>query len=299
MWFRQLALFRLPPDARPDLAKLEAGMEQHCFAPPSGLEWSSQGFVAPAGHAPDRLLHPLAGGALATLKREDKVLPAAVIRDVLESKVADIEAREARPVGRKEKRELKEQVTDDLLPRAFTKTGRTRALLDVQAGWILVDAAGQKAEALVSALREALPPFPARLPHTQLSLGSAMTGWLAGEVPDGFELDCDCELKSPGDDGATVRCSKQDLTAPEVRQHLDTGKVVTRLGLVWQERIRFVLTEQLELKRLQFLDVLEEQASQAGDDAPALFDATATLMLGELRHLVADLIAALGGETEA
>lgn len=229
----------------------------------------------------------------------EDLLAALPVRDVLESKVADIEAREARPVGRKEKRELKEQVTDDLLPRAFTKTGRTRALLDVQAGWILVDAAGQKAEALVSALREALPPFPARLPHTQLSPGSAMTGWLAGEVPDGFELDCDCELKSPGDDGATVRCSKQDLTAPEVRQHLDTGKVVTRLGLVWQERIRFVLTEQLELKRLQFLDVLEEQASQAGDDAPALFDATATLMLGELRHLVADLIAALGGETEA
>ncbi|WP_193583741.1 recombination-associated protein RdgC, partial [Laribacter hongkongensis] len=79
---------------------------------------------------------------------------------------------------------------------------------------------------------------------------------------------------------------------------LDTGKVVTRLGLVWQERIRFVLTEQLELKRLQFLDALEEQASQAGDDAPALFDATATLMLGELRQLVADLIAALGGEAE-
>ena len=298
MWFKQLSLFRLNPDALPDLAKLESGMEQHCFAPPSGLEWSSQGFVAPAGHAPDRLLHPLAGGALAALKREEKVLPAATIRDALDAKIADIEARECRPVGRKEKRELKEQITDDMLPRAMTKTSRTRALLDVQAGWILVDAAGQKSESLVSALREALPPFPARLPHTRLSPGSAMTDWLAGDVQDGFELDCDAVMRSPGDDGATVRCSRQDLTAREVQKHIETGKVVTQLGLVWQERIRFVLTEQLELKRLQFLDVLEEQASQAGDDAPALFDATATLMLGELRHLVADLIAALGGEAE-
>ena len=77
MWFRQLALFRLPPDARPDLAKLEAGMEQHCFAPPSGLEWSSQGFVAPAGHAPDRLLHPdveLVVGAAVHIDPSRKVL---------------------------------------------------------------------------------------------------------------------------------------------------------------------------------------------------------------------------------
>lgn len=282
MWFRQLALFRLPQDARLDLEALASGMEQHVFALPGGLEWSSQGFVAPASHAPDRLLHPLAGGAL-SVPAEDKVLPAATIRDALDAKIADIEARECRPVGRKEKRELKEQINDDLLPRAMTKTRRTRALLDVQAGWILVDAAGPKSE-LVSALREALPPFPARLPHTRLFSGSAMTDWLAGEVPDGFELDCDCELEVPGDDGATVRCSKQDLTAPEVRQHLDTGKVVTRLGL------RVAGAHPLRADRAAgaqapvLLDVLEEQASRAGDDAPALFDATATLMLGELRH---------------
>ncbi len=298
MWFRQLALFRLPTDARLDLDALAAGMEKHCFAPPSGLEWSSQGFVAPAGHAPDRLLHPLAGGALAALKREDKVLPAATIRDALDARIADIEARECRPVGRKEKCALKEQITDDLLPRAMTRTSRTRALLDVHAGWIMVDAAGQKAESMVSALREALPPFPARLPHTLLSPSSAMTLWITGTLPDGFELDCDAVMRSPGDDGATVRCSRQDLTAREVQKHIETGKVVTQLGLVWRQRIRFVLTDRLELKRLQFLDVLEEQASQAGDDAPALFDATATLMLGELRQLVADLIAALGGEAE-
>ncbi len=185
MWFKQLSLFRLNPDALPDLGALEAGMEQHGFAPPGGLEWSSQGFVAPAS-----------------------------------------------------------------------------------------------------------------LPNTLLLPGSAMTDWLAGDVPDGFELDCDAVMRSPGDDGATVRCSRQDLTAREVQKHIETGKVVTQLGLVWRQRIRFVLTDRLELKRLQFLDVLEEQASQAGDDAPALFDATATLMLGELRQLVADLIAALGGEAE-
>ena len=92
MWLKQLSLFRLNLSALPDLEALAAGMEKHGFAPPGGLEWSSQGFVAPASHAPDRLLHPLAGGALVALKREDKVLPAATIRDALDAMIAEIES---------------------------------------------------------------------------------------------------------------------------------------------------------------------------------------------------------------
>ena len=53
---------------------------------------------------------------IVALKREDKVLPGAVVRDLLAEKVAAIEAAEARNVGRKEKLELKEQIIDDLLP---------------------------------------------------------------------------------------------------------------------------------------------------------------------------------------
>ncbi|MCG9078972.1 recombination-associated protein RdgC [Laribacter hongkongensis] len=297
MWFRKLALFRLPAEQGMDFDALEQGMARHVFAPPTSLEWNSKGFVAPASHAPDRLVHPLLqNAALVTLKREEKVLPASAIREALAARIADIEKREARPVGRKEKRELKEQITDELLPRAITRVSAVRALIDVHTNWIMIDATGLRAEDTLSALREAMPPLPARLPHTRQSPGSVMTGWLAnGEAPGAFGLDSDAVMKSPGNDAATVRVSRQDLTTSEVRQHIDTGKVVVELGLIWRERIRFVLTDKLELKRLQFLDVLQEQASQAGDDAPALFDATAVLMLGELRELGADLIDAMGG----
>lgn len=300
MWFRKLALFRLPAEQGMDFDALEQGMAQHVFAPPTSLEWHRKGFVAPAAHAPDRLVHPLLqSAALVTLKREEKVLPASAIREALAARIADIEKREARPVGRKEKRELKEQITDELLPRAITRTSVVRALIDVHTNWIMIDATGLRAEDTLSALREAMPPLPARLPHTRQSPGSVMTGWLAsGEATEAFGLDSDAVMKSPGDDAATVRVSRQDLTTSEVRQHIDTGKVVVELGLIWQQRIRFVLTEKMELKRLQFLDVLQEQASQAGDDIQALFDATAVLMLGELRELVADLIEAMGGYAE-
>jgi recombination associated protein RdgC len=153
-----------------------------------------------------------------------------------------------------------------------------------------------KAEALVSKLREALPHFPAALPRTKLAPHTAMTDWLAaGEAPGGFELDADCELKDGSENGAVVRCSRIDLTSDEIRQHIATGKQATKLGLIWNEKIRFQLTDALQLKRIQFLDVLQEEASQAGDDRESLFAATFLLMSEELGELVSALVEALGG----
>ncbi len=296
MWFKQLSFFRLDENFLIDSDKLADQLARRPFQRCSGLDWFSEGWVAPASHL-DSPLHQARGYQMLTLRREDKVLPAGVIRDHLDSKLAEIEAAELRKVGRKEKLALKEQITDDLLPRAFTRSGRTTAYIDSQRGWLMVDSGtASKAENLVSTLREALPPFPAALPRTTLSPHAVMTDWLAaGEAGFGFELDAECELKDSSENGAVVRCTRIDLTADEIRQHIATGKQVTRLGLIWRERIRFVLTDQLQLKRLQFLDVLQEEASQAGDDLASLFEATFLLMAEELGDLVNDLVAALGG----
>ena len=296
MWFKQLSFFRLDENFTIDSDKLADQLAKRPFQRCSGLDWFSEGWVARASHL-DSPLHQARGYQMLTLRREDKVLPAGVIRDHLDSKLAEIEAAELRKVGRKEKLALKEQITDDLLPRAFTRSGRTTAYIDSQRGWLMVDSGtASKAENLVSTLREALPPFPAALPRTAVSPHALMTDWLAaGEAGFGFELDAECELKDSSENGAVVRCTRIDLTADEIRQHIATGKQVTRLGLIWRERIRFVLTDQLQLKRLQFLDVLQEEASQAGDDLASLFEATFLLMAEELGDLVNDLVAALGG----
>jgi recombination associated protein RdgC len=297
MWFKQLSFYRLNGDSVPEVAQLVDALEKTPFTHCGGLDWFSEGWVNPAGHL-DAPAFVAQGCQLVSLKREDKVLPSSVIREWVETKTVEIEEREFRKVGRKEKLALKEQVTDDLLPRAFVRPSRLSAYIDADRGWLMVDSAtASKAEALVSKLREALPPFPAALPRTLLAPHTAMTDWLAaGEAPAGFELDAECELKDgSSENGAVIRCVRMDLTADEIRQHIATGKQATRLGLIWKERIRFVLTDTLQLKRIQFLDVLQDEASQAGDDSASLFEATFTLMAGELGELVDALVDALGG----
>ena len=115
-----------------------------------------------------------------------------------------------------------------------------------------------------------------------------MAAWLAAnEAPEGFTIDQDCELRSVAEDKAAVRYARHPLEGDDVKGHLEAGKLPTRLALTFDDRISFVLTEKLEIKRLDFLDVVRDQVGDADkDDAEALFNAEFALMTGELAHLL-------------
>ncbi len=56
----------------------------------------------------------------------------------------------------------------------------------------------------------------------------------------------------------------------------------------------FVLTEGMQIKKVQFLEVVFEGTSGSGKDNG--FDADAAIATGELQKLLPDLLEALGGE---
>ena len=299
MWFKQISFYPLNTAKLPELDTLADKLAAAEFAPCMGLDWFSEGFAAPVAFSPE-LVFPADYTWRVALKKEEKVLPAGVIRDILDERVVEIQNAEARNVGRKEKQELKEQITDDLLPRAFTRSSRSQAIFDTKHGYLLVNnAAAAKAENLLTKLREALGGLEASLPNTKQSPGSLMTDWLLrGAAEGGFELDSDCELKGVGDVVPTVKVSKQDLTADEVVQHVKNGKTVTQLGLTWREQISFILTQDFTLKRIQYLDVLQEEAEGHGDDAASLMFASQILMTEALGTMLDEFVSYLGGWQE-
>lgn len=299
MWFKQISFYPININQLPEADTLANKLNSSEFAPITGLDWFSEGFAAPHGFSPE-LLFPADFTWLVSLKRSDKVLPASVIREFLDEKVAEIQENENRKIGKKEKNELKEQITDDLLPRAFTRSSRLYALCDTRHGFLFVNhASANKAENMVVKLREALGGLEAKLPHTKQSPSALMTEWLAaGAAAGGFELDSDCELRGSGDVVSVVKVAKQDLTADEVTQHLKTGKTVSQMGLVWREQIAFILTADFTFKRIQYLDVLQEQAEQHGDDAPSMAFAEQILMAESLSQMILELVEHLGGWQE-
>ena len=270
-------------------------LSECAFVPPSGLEWFTEGFVCPVNVAGNEyLVFKVQNTLQVALQKEEKVLPAGVINDVVNEKIQVIEAEENRSVNRKEKQSLKEQVTDDLLPRAFTKKSIRRGFITNR--FLLVDkASSTQSEAFLTKIRQVLGGLNATLPRTKQPPSSLMTSWLhQKEAAGNFVLDTECELKGAGDTAAKIRASKQDLTSDELDVLLET-KTVTRLGLIWADKIRFVLHEDLSFTKVQFLDVLQEEASDEGEDRESLLAATQLICTRELENMLLELIDLLGG----
>ena len=296
MWFRNLQIYRLPVGWDIELESFETQLARKRFVPCGSQDMESRGWVGPV--SPDALVHAVGNQWLIALGVEGKLLPASVVRQVADERAADIEAEQGFKPGRKAMKELREAVTQELLPRAFTRRRKIYAWIDRQNGWLVVDAPStNRAEEVIELLRDSLDHLPLELLRTEHSPASAMADWLAGgDAPHGFTIDQDCELRAVTDDKASVRYARHSLDNDEVRAHLAAGKSPTRLALTFDDRISFVLTEKLEIKRLSFLDVITEQLEAEGRDVRELFDASFALMTGELCEFFPALVLALGGE---
>lgn len=296
--FKNLSIYRLGAAAVPTLSALQAGLEKARFVPCAPTQPLSAGWVPPRGEAHGALVESIGGHWLAALRFEHKLLPASVVRDHADALAARIEQDSGRKPGKRQLRELREQASFELLPQAFTKQSTVRVWIDARAGRLLLDAGSQaRLDATLTALVDADAGLAPMALQTALSPAVAMTDWLrSGEPPRGFSVDRDCELKAADERRAVVRYTRHALDPADLLRHLDAGLLPTRLALTWGDRVSFVLTESLQLKRIALLDVVLE-AGKAG--AAEGFDTDMALLTGELSRLLPDLIDALGGEADA
>ena len=300
MWFKNLLFYRFTRPFDLNAEALSTQLEQHRFGPCRAQEISRYGWTSPMAKLSEQLVHSGNGSLLICAQKEEKILPASVIRDYLNERVERIETEQDRKVRKKEKDELKDEIIIDLLPKAFSRYQQTHAYIDPKLGFLVVDASSAKrAEELCSYLRQTLGSLPVSIPALLHAPTSIMTRWLTEEqsMPAGFELGDESELKDPSENGATLRCKQQDLLGDEIRPHLDAGKLAVKLALSWRDSCRMILSDDLILRRLKFSDTLLDQAADAGAaDAAAAFDADFYLLTETLGKLIPELLEALGGE---
>ena len=235
---------------------------------------------------------------LLQLTTERKLLPNSVINQVAKARALEVEEQQGFKPGRKLLKEIKEQVSEELLPRAFSIQRSTFVWIDPVNGWLVIDASSPtRSDEVLKLLLKCCETLPLEMLRVNLSPLSAMTDWLAGnEAPAGFTIDQDTELRSKAESKATVRYVRHALDPKEIASHIASGKQCTKLALTWTDKVSFVLTENLTLKRVQALEVLTEQAGAQDEDER--LDGDFALMCGELNQLFADLVLALGGEAK-
>lgn len=302
MWFKNLALYRFTEPFALTSEQLEEKLADKRFRPCSSQDEFSMGWTSPVGNASEQLIHATNGFMMLCLKKEEKVIPAAVINEMLQEKVSEKEDQEARKLSKKERAALKDELIFELLPRAFSFSKKTFAYIDPKGGWMVIDAASaKKAEDLLSYLRKCLGSLPVVPVNTVNKPVTIMTEWLVSKAstPKDLVIEDECELRSPEDEGSIIRCKRHNLALPEITNHLETGKQVIKLAVNWTDRMSFIIDENLAIKRLKFLDLIQDQVSDTdAEDEVARFDVDFSIMSLELSNFLPRLIEIFGGENK-
>ena len=302
MWFKNLHLLRFTQPLTLDPEQLDAQLQGRVFRPVGPVEPATTGWTPPLGDEGQPLVHAANGYIMLCARREERILPAAAVREVVEARAGEMEEKSGRKVRGKARTALRDEVIMEMLPRAFTRTSRTYAYIDPAGGWLVIDASSpRKAEEFTTLLRQSLDSLPVEPPPLTSMPAAILTAWLqSGRLPAGFSLGEECDLRDPGEDGGIVRVRRHDLGAGEIAGHLEAGKQASRLALGFEERLSFVVDENLAVRRLKFLDVVQEEAALVETETAAeLFDSDFSIMTLELSRLLPRLVRALGGEADS
>jgi len=294
--FKNLMIYRMASGWPTTLEALESALQAATFTPCGASQEKSVGWVEPRGHAHGALVEVVGGQWILKLRIETKVLPASVVKRKVAEMVEKIDVTEGRKVGRKERKELAEEARQQLLQRAFTKVKDAQVWVDPVRELICTDAGSASiADELMISLDRIPNGLEVSLLNTKTSPAAAMAHWLSTkEAPIGFTVDRECELKAPDESKSVVRYSRHALDTNEVVGYVEGGLQPTRVALTWRDRVSFVLTDGLQLKKIEFLDSVFIDGQPDKEDK---FDADVALFTGEMRDLLVDLVDALGGES--
>ena len=295
MWFKNLKVFRLARHWQEHWGEIEHALSAHQFTPVGDLSTSSQGWVPPR-EGDDRLAVNVGGQLLLALRIEKKLLPASVVNQAVKDRAKEIEEQQGYRPGRKQMRDIKEMVIDSLMPSAFKVAKDVRVWIDPINCWVVLDTASSpQVEDVLAAFGKAMHPYPVEHLRLTHSRAQQMTSWLiAGEAPEGLSIDADSHWQSGGNSAGVIKYAKCAAPPDDIQKRVESGYQCTRLALTWQDRISFVLTDTADFKRVQALDILEEQAKADGDlSEHEKLDADFTLMTAELNQMLGDVLEAL------
>ena len=261
----------------------------------SSLEMESSGWVPSRQHG--ELVHAVDGRFLMKMMTEKKMLPGSAVKDAVLERAIQIEHEQGFYPGRKQLKAIKEIIVDEMIPRAFSVKTATYVWIDTINDLVFIDAStNTKAENVVRLLLRSVAGLQLAYLRPTKSPITMMTTWLSLDIePDSFTIDQDGVLESLGQSGSSVKYVKHSMDNAGVKQHIESGKQCTSLALTWMDKISFVLTDNLLIKKIRPLDVLKESNKDTKNDSER-FDAEFFMMAFELSLLVTDLMEDLGGK---
>jgi recombination associated protein RdgC len=291
--FRNARFFNLSGGWPDSEEKLDEALAKVVFTPCGPLTEKSYGWEAPVETAEGRLCRSVGGADIVQLRTQSRLLPTAAINEAVEQRIAEFRERMGELPGPRERRRLKLETRDNLMPKALLRSERTRAFFLRSENVLVIDASSPtKTERVVEFLRASLGRLDVSTLEYRRPVGELIRHIFLGESVPGIAIGRECRMQDPADAKATVRFADMDLADANVRKHVRDGMRLTHLGIEFNNVMSCVIDENGGLGKIRLLGV---DASEAGEeeDPLARFDAQFVLLSGTVRSLLATLARAL------
>jgi len=291
MWFKQASLFQFTKSLKMNQAELSSALSPLSFTPCLPSLPSSMGWVSPIDQNDSQLVYGSKKYWMICLQLEEKLLPAGVIRQALDEKIEEIEKKESRAVRGKEKQSLKDEITQTLLPKAFTQKTRIHAMIDLDRQYLIINSNNaKKVERFVAFFKRAIAPIDLKSPDIKKPT-IVMTQWVKENAPEGFTIGQSCVMQDPQQERRVIRCQHQDLLANAIQSLMKDGCDISQLSLSWKDQLQFVLTPDFSIKSIQFQNAVIELSKADYTETPQQrFDADFVIMTEILTLLMDDLL---------
>jgi recombination associated protein RdgC len=292
--FRNLRFYRLDGDWPESEEGVSEQLQKSAFRPCGPLTERSSGWVSIDADNSDALARRVNGADLIRLRSQSRVLPPSAINEELEVRIDEYRERMQEAPNPREKRRLKAETRDELLPKAMLKSDRIWGYVDLKEKVLGIDA-GQNAAAERFLLRLRSPFEQVLINPLQFNepVSGLLTKIFFGNAPSQFAAGRECRMQDAADAGSVVRWTDFDLSDKTIRDHVANGMHLTHLAIVYDNIMSFVLDENGIISKLRFLG-MDDEGDDDGEPMTRL-DAEFVLATGTLRLLLSDLKKLLGG----
>jgi len=292
--FRNVRYYRLDGVWPDNEEALSQSLEQAGFEPCGPLTERSSGWVAVDPDTSDLLARRINGADLIRLRSQSRVLPAAVINEELEARIEEFRNRMQEAPSPREKRRLKAEARDELMPKAMLKSDRIWGYVDLKEKILGIDTAlDSVAERFIRRLQASMDGVNIRPLQFMKPVDELLTGIFFEDAPGQFALGRECRMQDLADAGSVVRWTDFDLSDKTIRDHVANGMRLTHLAIVYDNVMSCVLNENGVISKLRFLGMDDDNEDHK--DPLARQDAEFVLITGTLRNLLGDLKKQLGG----
>ncbi|MCX8730534.1 recombination-associated protein RdgC [Gilliamella sp. B2969] len=269
LWFKNAIIYQLNNDTLLNKDTIEKAVKSQLFTPCGNLDTTKIGWVSPyRDDNQDNLIIDINGQYLLRIKKETKILPAPVIKQALLEKIDKQEQTLSRKLTKNEKATLKDEVMIDLMPRAFSKYNHYWLWIDTDNKRIIVDSSNFKqAEDILAILRKELGALALTPLSIDKPLEQILTTWAKEKLSfPPFILGDQAELKDPLEGNGIISCKNQDITSDEMLIHFDSGKWITKMKIIDDRGVNFIVYSDLTLKRIKFDSIILDENEDIGSD---------------------------------